>query len=103
MDRNVFSYANTFFFKGEGLPFIWLSTEGGRRVKEITSPRLENAYSLSPLRSKACLQTKTDLVGREKRSVCSLPKQPSSHSMSQDHRPEMQTQVEGWDVSEEER
>jgi hypothetical protein len=55
MDRNVFSYANAFFFKGEGLPFIWLSTDGGRRVKEITFPRLENAYSLSLLRSKACL------------------------------------------------
>ena len=55
MDRNVFSYTDAFFFLKEGLPFIWLSTDGGRRVKEITFPRLENAYSLSPLRSKACL------------------------------------------------
>lgn len=84
-----FSYHECFLFKGEGLHLYGsVLTEEGQGNH---FPRLENAYSLSLLRSKACLakQRQTWWEGKK----CLPPKaaffpMAAQHSqLSQDHRP----------------
>lgn len=108
MDRNVFSYANAFFFKGGVAIYMaqyWRREEG--QGNHFSSP----GECLQPVTTqKQSMFVNKDRLGGKGEKKCLPPPKATffpmaaQHSqLSQDHRPEMQTQVEGWDVSEGER
>lgn len=104
MDRNVFSYANA-FLKGRGCHLYGsvLTEGGGSRKSLFLAWRMLTACHYQ---KQSMFVNKDRLGGNGEKKCLPLPKatffpMAAQHSqLSQDHRPEMQTQTEGWDVSE---